>query len=79
MLDYFIKKLYIVYRTTLINYKVFLIWLFFVIVWNYGFPNVPPISDVIVAVLLTLMSKYLNIKVRKNKNDIIIESSTNIR
>jgi hypothetical protein len=46
------------------NYKVFLIWLFLVIVWNFGFPNVPPISDVIVAVLLTFVSNYLKTKVR---------------
>tara|TARA_Y100000593_G_scaffold94543_1_gene194157 strand:+ start:1395 stop:1538 length:144 start_codon:yes stop_codon:yes gene_type:complete len=46
------------------NYKVFSIWLFLVIVWNYGFPKVPPISDVVVAVLLTFLSNYLKTKVR---------------
>tara|TARA_B100000424_G_scaffold252291_1_gene228483 strand:+ start:120 stop:263 length:144 start_codon:yes stop_codon:yes gene_type:complete len=46
------------------NYKVFLIWLFLVVVWNFGYPSVPPIADVIVAVLLTFLSNYLKTKVR---------------
>jgi len=60
MLDLYSKN--VVYY--IMNYKVFLIWLFFVIVWNYRFPNVPPISDVIVAVLLTFVSNYLKTKMR---------------
>jgi hypothetical protein len=62
MLDYLIKKSYIVWTDN----KVFLIWLFLVIVWNFGFPNVPPIADVIVAVLLTFTSNYLK-KMRGKK------------
>tara|TARA_R100000005_G_C4967819_1_gene181952 strand:- start:944 stop:1084 length:141 start_codon:yes stop_codon:yes gene_type:complete len=41
------------------NYKIFSIWLLLVIVWNFGYPSVPPIADVIVAVVLSLLSKYL--------------------
>jgi hypothetical protein len=53
------------------NYKVFFIWLLFVIAWNFGYPSVPPIADVIVAVILSLGTKYLNKKLEK-KNDINI-------
>jgi hypothetical protein len=41
--------------------KVFIIWLIAVVVWNFGFPSVPPIADVIVAVLLSFASQRLNI------------------
>ena len=41
------------------NYKIFSIWLLLVIVWNFGYPSVPPIADVIVAVVLSPLSKYL--------------------
>tara|TARA_Y100001937_G_C6853696_1_gene213221 strand:- start:123 stop:263 length:141 start_codon:yes stop_codon:yes gene_type:complete len=41
------------------NYKIFSIWLLLVVVWNFGFPFVPPIADVIVAVVLSLLTKYL--------------------
>ena len=27
-------------------------WFFLVIIWNYGFPNVSPILDIIIAILL---------------------------
>lgn len=36
--------------------KVYLIWLAGVILWNYGFPSVPPILDVFAAVGLSLIS-----------------------
>jgi hypothetical protein len=39
--------------------KVYLIWLIGVIIWNFGFPNAPPIADVIVAILLSFMSMGL--------------------
>tara|TARA_R100001079_G_C4376867_1_gene121362 strand:- start:337 stop:477 length:141 start_codon:yes stop_codon:yes gene_type:complete len=41
------------------NYKIFSIWLLLVVVWNFGYPSVPPIADVIVAVVLSLLTKYL--------------------
>ncbi len=43
----------------MIHTKVFYIWLLLVIVWNFGYPSVPPIADVIVAVILSLSNKYL--------------------
>ena len=44
-----------------------IIWLLFVILWNYGFPNASPFQDVLVAVFLSilfiiiqlLLSRYL--------------------
>ena len=45
--------------------KVYAIWLIFVIIWNFGFPNAIPIADVIAAILLSLLSvnlkKYLRL------------------
>ena len=39
--------------------KVYAIWLIFVIIWNFGFPNAMPISDVIAAILLSFLSMNL--------------------
>jgi hypothetical protein len=39
--------------------KVQFIWLLGVIIWNFGFPSVPPIADVIAAVLLSFASYHL--------------------
>ena len=36
--------------------KTYLIWLLGVIAWNYGFPSVPPVADVLMAILLSLMT-----------------------
>ena len=45
--------------------KVYIIWLIGVIIWNFGFPEAVPVSDVIAAILLSLLSiglkKYLKI------------------
>ena len=45
--------------------KVYAIWLIFVIIWNFGFPNAIPIADVIAAILLSFLSmslkKYLKL------------------
>ena len=38
----------------------YFIWLFGVVLWNFGFPAAPPISDVIAAVLLSMISIYLH-------------------
>ena len=38
---------------------VYLIWLIGVIIWNFGFPNAPPIADVVVAILLSFISVSL--------------------
>ena len=39
--------------------KVQFIWLLGVIIWNFGFPSVPPLADVIAAVLLSFASYHL--------------------
>jgi len=39
--------------------KVYIIWFLGVVAWNFGFPNVPPIADVIAAVLLSFSSYRL--------------------
>jgi len=31
------------------------VWLFLVILWNYGFPNASPFQDVLVAVILSVL------------------------
>jgi len=40
----------------MISLYVFTAWLFFVILWNFGYPNAEPIWDVVVAVALSLLS-----------------------
>ena len=47
------------------KYKVFLIWLSLVVLWNFLVPRALPIFDVLVAVALSLFSKYLESKLRK--------------
>ena len=44
------------------DYKVFFIWLLLVIAWNFGFPTALPILDVLVAVVLSFFSKYIENK-----------------
>ncbi len=39
--------------------KIYIIWLIGVVLWNFGFPNAPPIEDVIVAILLSFLSMAL--------------------
>jgi hypothetical protein len=36
--------------------KIYFIWLFGVMAWNFGFPSAPPIADVIMAILLSFVS-----------------------
>ena len=43
----------------------FIIWLLLIIAWNYIFPTAPPLYDVIVAILLSLIKTIIN---RTNKN-----------
>ena len=38
---------------------IYLIWLSLIIIWNYGFPDVPPVADVAVAVVLSFVSQRL--------------------
>ena len=39
--------------------KIYIIWLFGVIIWNYAFPAASPIQDVVVAIFLSLLSLAL--------------------
>ena len=42
---------------------VWLIWLLLVCIWNFGWPEVPPIADVVVAVALSILAyQYKNYK-----------------
>tara|TARA_Y100000589_G_scaffold137830_2_gene131918 strand:- start:1931 stop:2080 length:150 start_codon:yes stop_codon:yes gene_type:complete len=43
--------------------SIWIIWLVLVIIWNYGWPNVHPIADVVVAVILSLL--FIIIKSQK--------------
>jgi|TARA_B100000214_G_C23524420_1_gene426534 hypothetical protein len=45
--------------------KVFIIWLFGVILWNFGYPTASPLEDVLAAVILSFISMYLK-KLIKN-------------
>ena len=36
--------------------KIWFLWLILVIIWNYGWPNVDPIYDVIIAVALSILA-----------------------
>ncbi|MDP7564642.1 MAG: hypothetical protein QF794_00800 [Candidatus Marinimicrobia bacterium] len=40
--------------------RVYLIWLSGVMAWNYGFPGIPPIADVVAAIALSVIS--INLK-----------------
>jgi len=41
------------------------IWLFLIIIWNYGFPKATPLEDVVVAVILSIF--FIVIKKIKKK------------
>ena len=40
--------------------KIYIIWLAGVIVWNYGVPEASPLEDVLVAIILSFISMFLN-------------------
>jgi hypothetical protein len=44
---------------------IYIVWLIGVVLWNFGFPNAPPIADVAIAILLSFFSiglkKYLKL------------------
>ena len=42
------------------NQKIFLLWLFLVVTWNFGVPGAEPIYDVVVAIMLSIISTILN-------------------
>jgi hypothetical protein len=41
------------------NYKVYFIWVFLVVLWNFGVPKALPFFDVLIAIILSFFSKYL--------------------
>tara|TARA_B100000029_G_scaffold433792_1_gene446820 strand:- start:1173 stop:1319 length:147 start_codon:yes stop_codon:yes gene_type:complete len=41
------------------TYLIYTIWLILVIIWNFAFPNVSPLNDVIAAVVLSTMVSIL--------------------
>tara|TARA_B100000242_G_C42867538_1_gene402664 strand:+ start:292 stop:468 length:177 start_codon:yes stop_codon:yes gene_type:complete len=47
------------------KYLNWFVWLFLVILWNYGFPKASPLEDVLVAVLLSIMFIFIK-KLEKN-------------
>jgi len=44
--------------------KIYIIWLVGVVIWNFGYPSAKPIEDVIAAIILSLMSYWLNKNVK---------------
>ncbi|MGY8919846.1 MAG: hypothetical protein ACKVJ4_05715 [Flavobacteriales bacterium] len=42
--------------------KIWFVWLFLVCLWNFGWPEVEPIYDVLVAILLSILSYKLSNK-----------------
>ncbi len=40
--------------------KIYIFWLAGVIVWNYGVPQATPLEDVLVAIILSFVSMFLN-------------------
>jgi len=43
---------------------IWFVWLILVSIWNFGWPSVPPIADVLVAVILSIITYQY--KKRKN-------------
>ncbi len=31
------------------------LWLFLVVIWNYGFPEAQPLADVVIAIILSII------------------------
>ena len=40
--------------------KIYIIWLAGVVMWNYGVPQATPFEDVLVAIMLSFISMFLN-------------------
>ena len=41
------------------------VWLILVILWNFIWADVPPIADVLVAVILSVLAYQINLKIKK--------------
>ena len=51
------------------HWKIYLIWLGGVIVWNFGFPSMAPIGDVVAAIGLSAGQSQLSRVLGKARND----------
>ena len=49
-----------------------ILWLFFVVIWNFGWPEAYPITDVIIAVILSVILNHLKKKYLKNQFTLIL-------
>jgi putative solute:sodium symporter small subunit len=54
---------------------IYFIWLSLVVVWNYRFPDVPPIADVAVAVLLSFVSQKLKLVIKPSPSKLKMKKS----
>ena len=43
--------------------KIFILWLFLVVLWNFGVPGAAPALDVLMAVILSFLAKLLEGKI----------------
>ncbi len=43
---------------------IFIIWLFLVVLWNFGVPHAPPVFDVLAAIILAFISRFLKEKLQ---------------
>ena len=59
--------------------KNWILWLFFVILWNYGYPIASPLEDVIVAVLLSFFFILIKKKNQTKHSLVEIELPENTR
>jgi hypothetical protein len=44
---------------------IWFVWLILVILWNFIWSDVPPIADVLVAVILSVLAYQINLKIKK--------------
>tara|TARA_B100000686_G_C16461720_1_gene797468 strand:- start:581 stop:727 length:147 start_codon:yes stop_codon:yes gene_type:complete len=42
------------------SYLVYILWLICVVIWNFSFPYVAPIHDVVAAILLSIFANQIN-------------------
>lgn len=52
---------------------VYLIWLSFVIIWNFGFPDAPPFADIVAAIFFSFVSSKLKILLKPRYSKSIME------
>ena len=58
---------YYIYRYKIENLDlIWLVWVILVFLWNYIWPEVPPVADVMVAIILSLIVQYYIIQKKQN-------------